>query len=87
MCGDKALFSELDEDFKHTVKLGNNCRMNVTARGNVKLMLNGVRHTITDVYYVPELKNNLLSIGQLQEKGLAIVIKEGVYKIYILIEV
>lgn len=32
--------------------------------------------------YVPELKNNLLSIGQLQEKGLAILIKGGLCKIY-----
>lgn len=27
---------------------------------------------MTEVYYVPELKNNLLSIGQLLEKGLTI---------------
>ncbi|KAM1393925.1 hypothetical protein ACFX2F_030029 [Malus domestica] len=37
---------------------------------------------ITGVFYVPALKNNLLSIGQLQEKGLAILIKHGRCKIY-----
>ena len=37
---------------------------------------------ITEVYYLPELKNNLLSIGQLQEKNLAILIQHGVCKIY-----
>jgi hypothetical protein len=30
-------------------------------------------HVITEVFYVPDLKNNLLSIGQLQEKGLAVL--------------
>ncbi|CAL8991704.1 unnamed protein product [Prunus brigantina] len=56
--------------------------MNVVGKGNVKLLLNGVNHVVHEVYYVPELKNNLLSIGQLQERGLAILIKGGVCKIY-----
>ena len=30
--------------------------------------MNDITHIITCVFYVPELKNNLLSIGQLQEK-------------------
>lgn len=49
---------------------------------NVKM--NGVVHIISDVYYIPDLKNNLLSIGQLQERGLTVLFKggEGCYKIY-----
>lgn len=82
MCGDQAMFSELDEGFKHSVKLGNNTRMNVSEKGNVKLMIDGVNHIVTEVFYVPELKNNLLSIGQLQERGLAILIEGGVCKIF-----
>nr|KYP66582.1 Retrovirus-related Pol polyprotein from transposon TNT 1-94 [Cajanus cajan] len=65
MCGDKSKFSEMDEIFRHSVKLGNNTKMNVLGKGNVKLSINGVTHVIQDVFYVPELKNNLLSIGQL----------------------
>ena len=34
------------------------------------------------MYYVPGLKNNLLSVGQLQEKGLTILIKEEKCKVY-----
>ena len=56
--------------------------MNVIGKGRVKLLLNGINHVVSEVYYVPELKNNLLSIGQLQEKGLAILIQGGVCKIY-----
>lgn len=37
---------------------------------------------MTNVFYVPELTNNLLSVGQLQEKGLAIMIQDGVCRIY-----
>ena len=82
MCGDRSMFSELDESFTQKVRLGNNTRMTVLGRGNVRLNLNGLVHVITKVFYIPELKNNLLSVGQLQEKGLAILIHAGMCKIY-----
>ncbi|KAK0604649.1 hypothetical protein LWI29_017831 [Acer saccharum] len=64
------------------VKLGNNSRMTVMGKGNVRLKVNGLTHVVTEVFFVPDLKNNLLSIGQLQEKGLAILIKHGLCRIY-----
>ncbi|KAA8540036.1 hypothetical protein F0562_026728 [Nyssa sinensis] len=82
MCGNRGMFINLDESFLHSVRLGNNSRMNVVGKGNVRLLLNGVNHVVHEVYYVPDLKNNLLSIGQLQERGLAILIKGGVCKVY-----
>ncbi|CAM8923315.1 unnamed protein product [Rhodiola kirilowii] len=82
MCGDSSYFSTLDNTFKHKVKLGNNSNMLVNWRVSVKIKIRGINHTISDVYYVPELKNNLLSIGQLQEKNLAIVFNEGYCRIY-----
>jgi hypothetical protein len=75
------MFTNLDESFVHLVKLGNNSRMNVIRKGSIKQFLNGINHVVHEVYYVPELKNNFLSIGQLQERGLAILI-QGVCKIY-----
>ncbi|TXG73665.1 hypothetical protein EZV62_002244 [Acer yangbiense] len=56
--------------------------MDVMGKGSVKLLLNGVNHVVAEVYYIPELRNNLFSIGQLQERGLAILIKEGMCKIF-----
>ena len=82
MCGDKSLFCELNEEFKHKVKLGNNTRMVVLGKGNVKLKVSGFTHVVSEVFFVPELKNNLLSIGQLQERGLTIIIQCGKLKIY-----
>lgn len=57
------------------MKLGNDMRMAIVAKGNVRVQVDGMTQVISDVYYVPELKNNLLSIVQLQEKGLAILIQ------------
>ena len=75
------MYTKLNEDFWHTVKLGNSTRMSVVGKGNVRLQMNGFNHVVIEVYYVPELKNNLMSIGQLQEKGLVILIKSGKCKI------
>lgn len=82
MSGNKKWFSDLDESFRHTVKLGNDSRMAVIGKGNVRMRVNGFTQVISNVYYIPELKNNLLSIGQLQDKGLSILIQHGKCMIY-----
>jgi transposase InsO family protein len=64
------------------VKLGNNFKMAVVGRGNVRLHVNGITQVITNVYYVPELKNNLISIGQLSEKGVAVLIQNAECRCY-----
>lgn len=56
--------------------------MSVFGKGNVRLKVSGITHVVSEVYYVPELKNNLLSFGQLQERGLAILIHHEKCKIY-----
>jgi hypothetical protein len=40
-------------------------------------MKNNIVQTITSVFYVPDLKSNLISMGQLQERGYIIIIKQS----------
>lgn len=54
----------------------------VDGKGSVKLHLNGATYVLNDVYYVPDLKNNLLSIGQLQQKGISFLFQLDVCKVY-----
>ncbi|XP_076917024.1 uncharacterized protein LOC143576934 [Bidens hawaiensis] len=75
----KDWFTRLDEGFNHSVKLGNDLRLTVKGIGDIRLEIEGVIQVITKVYYVPELTSSLLSLGQLQEKGLTIVIKQGTF--------
>jgi len=82
MTGEKSWFVDLDEGFKHSVRLGNNSKMVVQGKGKIRFEVEGIIQVLTDVYYVPNLTNNLLSIGQLQEKNLTIMIKNNVCKIY-----
>ena len=82
MCGDKKAFSEMDESFRTTVKFGDNSTISVMGKGWVTIQTKeNVTHTISNVLFVPDLKTNLLSVGQLLEKGYAISIKDGVCRI------
>ncbi|RVW91534.1 Retrovirus-related Pol polyprotein from transposon TNT 1-94 [Vitis vinifera] len=82
MCGKKDYFSDFDGTFRDSVKLGNNMSMSVLGKGNVRLKVNEMTQIITGVFYVLELKNNLLSIGQLQEKWLTILFQHGKCKVF-----
>lgn len=82
MCGHKAWFTEFDHRFRQNVKLGDNRRMVVEGKGNLLLKINGLIQVISSVYYVPGLKNNLLSVGQLQQKGLRITIEDNTCEIW-----
>ena len=82
MCGKKEYFLDLNENFRDSVKLGNNSSMVVIGKGNIRLQVNGTTQIITEVFYVPELKSNLLSIGQLQEKGLTVLFQHGRCKVF-----
>lgn len=76
-------FSYLDDSYKSTVSFGDNSSVQVKEKGNVKLKSkNGFVENITDVLYVLALKTNILSVGQLQEKGYMISIEDGVCKLY-----
>nr|GFA82250.1 hypothetical protein [Tanacetum cinerariifolium] len=82
MCGIKEKFITFDRSFFTTMKLGNNTKMNVGGKGNVKLNIDGMFFVIQDVYYVPELKNCLLSVGQLQQRSLYFLFKANVCKVF-----
>ncbi|KAK2426825.1 hypothetical protein QL285_025456 [Trifolium repens] len=82
MCGVKEWFHDLDTSFRETVRLGDDSQMKVVGKGNVKLQMNGMTQVVTGVYYIPELKNNLLSIGQLQQKQVTVVFKNNGCRVY-----
>ena len=42
---------------------------------------NGEHKALTDVYYIPKLRSNIVSIGQLDEQGCQVLIDGGVLRI------
>ncbi|GKV06529.1 hypothetical protein SLEP1_g18413 [Rubroshorea leprosula] len=74
---------DLDEFFQDKVKFGDNSTTVVKGKGKVTIRAkdNSIQ-TIANVLYVLDLKSNLLSLGQLQEKGYEIPIKDGVCQVH-----
>ncbi|KAG6382357.1 hypothetical protein SASPL_157974 [Salvia splendens] len=73
MSGNQAIFTEIDnKDFDITVKIGNGELLEVKGKGNVLLEGTEGMKLLSDVYFVPKLDQNLLSVGQLVEKGMSV---------------
>lgn len=53
----------MDEKFSHSVKLGNDTRIIVCGKRDIKLEVHGRTHVMSDVFYVLELHSNLLCVG------------------------
>ncbi|KAF2287587.1 hypothetical protein GH714_001413 [Hevea brasiliensis] len=76
-CGSKSSFSFLNKDFHSIVSFGDCSTVNVLGKGDIEIRTkNGLIEKISNVLYVPNLKSNLLSAGQLQEKGYIITIQK-----------
>ena len=64
MTGSRAAFSELDTGVVSTVKFGDNSGVNIQGRSTVVFQCkNGEHKALTDVYYTPKLRSNIVSIG------------------------
>lgn len=78
MCGRKHMFVDLDETPQGNISFGDLSKVPIKGRGNILIKLkNGGHSYITDVFYVPDIKHNLLSLGQLLEKGFNISLKDS----------
>ncbi|KAE8706195.1 hypothetical protein F3Y22_tig00110403pilonHSYRG00175 [Hibiscus syriacus] len=70
MCGRKDMFVELDESVSGNVSFRADSTIAVKGRGNILIRLKDERHQfISNVYYVPNMKSNILSLWQLVGKG------------------
>ncbi|XP_074362754.1 uncharacterized protein LOC141703035 [Apium graveolens] len=77
MCGNKNLFVDLDEKVIGKVSFGDSSGVPIKGKGNILIRLkNGDHNFISSVYYVPSMKNNILSLGQQMEKGYSITMKD-----------
>lgn len=76
------MFQEIEDCSKGYIKYGNNSKMKVAGKGSIKLIFNSFVFNVQDIYYVPDVRHNLLSVGQIQEKGVSLLNFNGVCSIY-----
>ena len=82
MTGSKASFSELDNDVTGTVKFGDGSRVAIQGHGTINFRCQNREHrALTDVYYIPQVCSSIINIGQLDERGSEVLIKDGVLRI------
>ncbi|XP_019242532.1 PREDICTED: uncharacterized protein LOC109222661 [Nicotiana attenuata] len=70
ICGKKDLFVELEELNRGTITFGDSSRVKIKGKGTILIRLkDGSHQLISNVLYVPEMKSNILSLGQLLEEN------------------
>lgn len=78
MCGHKELFTEIDNTISGEVTFGDSSKIPVKGKGTVTIVTKkGEKKYINDVYYIPALKSNIISLGQLVEKGYNIQMQDN----------
>jgi hypothetical protein len=76
MTGHKHSFVEMTE-LAGTVSFGDASKVEVKGKGSVKfLQKNEKLGMVENVYYIPEIKINILNVGQLMKKGFEIFMKK-----------
>jgi transposase InsO family protein len=83
MTGNKDLLSCIDSSISSDITLGNDSLVKVQGKGTVPILTKqNVKKDINNVYHVPDLKHNLLSVGQLIEHGYKVLFEGASCRIY-----
>jgi hypothetical protein len=78
MSGRREYLSELDTSVHGFVKLGDDTTVEIEVHGTILFVCkNGEHLTLPEVYYIPKLCSNIVSLGQLDEIGFDTHIRHG----------
>ncbi|KAG7554412.1 Integrase catalytic core [Arabidopsis suecica] len=70
MTGDRRYFSKLDKTITGKVRFGDDSRIDIKGKGSILFVdRNGEQRKMSDVYFIPDLKSNIISLGQATESG------------------
>ena len=70
MTGDQRYFSEIDKHITGKVRFGDDSKIEIKGKGIVSFIdMNGKARKMNDVYFIPDLRSNIISLGQATESG------------------
>ena len=70
MTGNRAYFRNIDGTITGKVRFGDDTRIDIKGKGSVLFVSgDGERRILADVYYIPDLKSNIISLGQATKSG------------------
>jgi len=82
MTYDRTLFTDLKPAETAKVRIGNGDYISAKGKGTIAITTNSGTKKISDVLYVPNIDQNLLSVGQLIEKGFKVFFEDWCYHIH-----
>ena len=70
MTGNRKYFKRIDESVTGKVRFGDDSRIDIKGKGSILFYSkDGGKKLLADVYYIPDLKSNIISFGQATEAG------------------
>lgn len=83
MTGVRSFFSNLDTGIRGTVRFGNGSVVDIKGRETILFSCkNGEHQELADVYLIPKLTANIISLGQLDEDRYKVLIEDGILRIW-----
>jgi hypothetical protein len=85
MIGWREFFTELDSDVRDPVKFGDASAVEIKRVGSVVFTARTSEHwLLISVYYIPVLRNSIISLGQPDENGSRVEVNRGTNRLYVL---
>jgi len=83
MTGDPAKFRELNRNVTGKVRFGDGSAVEIMGKGSVLFQCNDKSQWVLhEVYYIPKLKSNLVSLGQLTEVGHRVLLDDDFLEVF-----
>ena len=83
MTGTRSTLTHLDEKIRGSVRFVDGSTVEICGLGSVVIQGRHDQHKVlTSVYYIPKLKSNIVSLGQLEEAGCDIRLFDGWLKVF-----
>lgn len=83
MTGNLEYFSSLDRRVTRKVRFGDDSRIDVRGKGSILFISkDGKKKILADVYFIPDLRSNIISLRQATESGCDIRMKDDYLTLY-----
>ncbi|KAK3122095.1 hypothetical protein QOZ80_8BG0665070 [Eleusine coracana subsp. coracana] len=83
MTGRQEYFSDLDTSIRGSVKFGDASGVEIKGVGSILFTAKSGEHRLlTGVYYIPALRNSIISLGQLDKNGSRMEIENGLLRVW-----
>ena len=83
MTGNHVYFSELNKSVIGKVRFGDGPCVEIQGKGSIILEgIGGEQRVLTEVYFIPYLKCNIISLGQATEMGCKVIMEDDMMLLF-----